>query len=308
MEKVVIIGSGCAGLTAALYTARANLNPLVLTGRQPGGLLTTTSTVENFPGFPDGIDGYELMSRLQKQAEKFGARVTFATLDSVDLSKQPFKLVVDGEPVETETLIIASGAGHRHIGLDSEHKLENKGVTYCATCDGALPMFRNQPLVVVGGGDSACEEALYLTRFGSIVYLVHRRDSLRASKIMAERVLANPKIKPVWNSVVTEVLDVAQDKVTGVRVKDVNTNSETVIDCAGLFVAIGHVPNTQVFNGQVTLDEAGYVIPTQGATTNISGVFVAGDCADRVYRQAITAAGMGCAAAIEAERFLTAKA
>ena len=308
MEKVVIIGSGCAGLTAALYTARANLNPLVLTGRQPGGLLTTTSTVENFPGFPDGIDGYELMSRLQKQAEKFGARVTFATLDSVDLSKQPFKLVVDGEPVETETLIIASGAGHRHIGLDSEHKLENKGVTYCATCDGALPMFRNQPLVVVGGGDSACEEALYLTRFGSIVYLVHRRDSLRASKIMAERVLANPKIKPVWNSVVTEVLDVAQDKVTGVRVKDVNTNSETVIDCAGLFVAIGHVPNTQVFNGQVTLDEAGYVIPTQGAATNISGVFVAGDCADRVYRQAITAAGMGCAAAIEAERFLTAKA
>lgn len=308
MEKVVIIGSGCAGLTAALYTARANLNPLVLTGRQPGGLLTTTSTVENFPGFPDGIDGYELMSRLQKQAEKFGARVTFATLDSVDLSKQPFKLVVDGEPVETETLIIASGAGHRHIGLDSEHKLENKGVTYCATCDGALPMFRNQPLVVVGGGDSACEEALYLTRFGSIVYLVHRRDSLRASKIMAERVLANPKIKPVWNSVVTEVLDVAQDKVTGVRVKDVNTSSETVIDCAGLFVAIGHVPNTQVFNGQVTLDEAGYVIPTQGAATNISGVFVAGDCADRVYRQAITAAGMGCAAAIEAERFLTAKA
>ncbi len=308
MEKVVIIGSGCAGLTAALYTARANLNPLVLTGRQPGGLLTTTSTVENFPGFPDGIDGYELMSRLQKQAEKFGARVTFATLDSVDLSKQPFKLVVDGEPVETETLIIASGAGHRHIGLDSEHKLENKGVTYCATCDGALPMFRNQPLVVVGGGDSACEEALYLTRFGSIVYLVHRRDSLRASKIMAERVLANPKIKPVWNSVVTEVLDVSQDKVTGVRVKDVTTNTESVIDCAGLFVAIGHVPNTQVFNGQVTLDEAGYVIPTQGAATNISGVFVAGDCADRVYRQAITAAGMGCAAAIEAERFLTAKA
>ena len=308
MEKVVISGSGCAGLTAALYTARANLNPLVLTGRQPGGLLTTTSTVENFPGFPDGIDGYELMSRLQKQAEKFGARVTFATLDSVDLSKQPFKLVVDGEPVETETLIIASGAGHRHIGLDSEHKLENKGVTYCATCDGALPMFRNQPLVVVGGGDSACEEALYLTRFGSIVYLVHRRDSLRASKIMAERVLANPKIKPVWNSVVTEVLDVAQDKVTGVRVKDVTTNTESVIDCVGLFVAIGHVPNTQVFNGQVTLDEAGYVIPTQGAATNISGVFVAGDCADRVYRQAITAAGMGCAAAIEAERFLTAKA
>ncbi|MDB6110360.1 MAG: Thioredoxin reductase, partial [Pedosphaera sp.] len=200
MEKVVIIGTGCAGLTAALYTARANLQPLVLTGLQPGGLLTTTSIVENYPGFPDGIDGYELMTRMQKQAERFGARVKFATVDAVDLSQEPFKLTVDGELVEAETVIIASGAGHRHLGLDSEAKLEKKGVTYCATCDGALPMFRHQPLVVVGGGDSACEEATYLTRFASVVYLVHRRDSLRASKVMAERTLANPKIKPIWNS------------------------------------------------------------------------------------------------------------
>jgi thioredoxin reductase (NADPH) len=304
MEKVVIIGSGCAGLTAALYTARANLQPLVLTGSQPGGLLTTTTVVENFPGFPEGVDGFELMQRLQKQAERFGARVKFATLESVNLSQPPFKLVVDGEPVETQTLIIASGAGHRHLGLESEHKLENKGVTYCATCDGALPLFRNQPLVVVGGGDSACEEANYLTRFGSVVYLIHRRDTLRASKIMAERVLANPKIKPVWDSVVTEVLDVAQDKVTGVRVKNLKTDAESTLACAGVFVAIGHVPNTQLFKGLIDQDEAGYIVPIKGAATNVPGVFVAGDCADRVYRQAITAAGMGCAAAIEAERYL----
>src|SRR5436189_2377647 len=213
MEKVVIIGSGCAGLTAALYTARANLSPLVLTGRQPGGLLTTTTVVENFPGFPDGIDGYELMVRLQKQAERFGARVQFGVVEKADLSQQPFRLTVDGEPLEAETIIIASGAGHKHLGLESELQLENKGVTYCATCDGALPMFRNQPLVVVGGGDSACEEAMYLTRFGSLVYLVHRRDTLRASKIMAERALSNPKIQPIWDSVVTDVLAVKQDKV-----------------------------------------------------------------------------------------------
>ena len=304
MEKVVIIGSGCAGLTAALYTARANLRPLVLTGRQPGGLLTTTTLVENYPGFPEGIDGYELMVRMQKQAERFGARVQFGTLEAVDLSRQPFKLTVDGEPVEAETLIIATGASHRHLGLESERKLENKGVTYCATCDGALPMFRNQPLVVVGGGDSACEEALYLTRFGSIVHLVHRRDALRASKIMAERTLSNPKIKPVWDSVVTEVLDVKQDKVTGVRLKHVKTSAETTLECAGLFVAIGHVPNTQLFKGALDMDESGYIIPRRGAETKVPGVFVAGDCADRVYRQAVTAAGMGCAAAIEAERYL----
>src|SRR5438046_173369 len=237
MEKVVIIGSGCAGWTAALYSARANLKPLILTGHKPGGLLTTTTIVENYPGFPEGIDGYELMTRFQKQAERFGARAKFGQVESADLSQHPFLLTVDGETLQTETLIIASGAGHRHLGLESEHKLENKGVTYCATCDGALPGFRNQPLVVVGGGDSACEEAMFLTRFGSVVYLVHRRDTLRASKIMAERALAHAKIKPIWDSVVTEVLEVKQDKVTGVRIQNLNTQKDSVLDCAGVFVA-----------------------------------------------------------------------
>ena len=307
MEHVVVIGSGCAGWTAALYTARANLQPLVLTGAQPSGLLTTTTTVENFPGFPDGVDGYELMTRMQKQAERFGTRAQFGTVEAVDFSTRPFALTVDGERVEARAVIIATGASHRHLGLESEAKLETKGVTYCATCDGALPIFRNKPLVVVGGGDSACEEANYLTRFGSVVYLIHRRDQLRASKIMAERTLANPKIKPVWNSVVTEVLDVAQDKVTGVRVKHVKTGGQSVMDCAGVFVAIGHVPNTQLFKGRIAMDENGYIVPAKSAATNVPGVFVAGDCADHVYRQAITAAGMGCAAAIEAERFLAAQ-
>jgi len=306
MEKVVIIGTGCAGLTAALYTARANLKPLVLTGRQPGGLLTTTSTVENFPGFPEGVDGFELMTRMQKQAERFGARVQFGTLEAANVKETPIHLTIDGEVVKTETLIIATGASHKHLGVEGEHQLENKGVTYCATCDGALPMFRNKPLVVIGGGDSACEEALYLTRFGSMVYLIHRRDSLRASRIMAERAIAHPKITPVWDSAVTEVLDVKQDKVTGVRVKNLKTNGESTLECAGLFVAIGHVPSTQVFKGAIDMDEAGYIVPKKGPLTNVPGVFVAGDCADRVYRQAITAAGMGCAAAIEAERYLEA--
>src|SRR5256886_3543235 len=222
MEKVVIMGTGCAGLTAALYTARANLNPLVLTGIMPGGLLTATSIVENYPGFPEGIDGYELMVRMQKQAERFGARVQHACVEAVNLKKRPFVLTVDGERVETETLIIASGASHRHLGLESEHKLEKKGVTYCATCDGALPMFRNQALVVVGGGDSACEEATYLTRFASTVYLIYRktRDKMRASRIMAERLLSNPKAKPIWNTVVHEVPRDADDGMTARRIKN----------------------------------------------------------------------------------------
>jgi thioredoxin reductase (NADPH) len=304
MENVVIIGTGCAGLTAAIYTARSNLTPLVLSGTMPGGLLTTTSIVENFPGFPDGIDGFELMQRLQQQAEKFGARVRFATVEQADLKQQPIRLLVDGEWVETRTLIIATGAGHRHLGVPGEHELEKKGVTYCATCDGALPVFRNQPLVVVGGGDSACEEATFLSRFASKVYLVHRLDSLRASKIMAERVLNNPKIQPVWNTVVTEVLDVSLGKVTGVRLKNGVTQEESILSCAGLFVAVGHVPNTQLFLGQLALDPAGYLLPTRGAATEVPGVFVAGDCSDAIYRQAITAAGMGCSAAIEAERHL----
>jgi thioredoxin reductase (NADPH) len=307
MEKIVIIGSGCAGWTAALYTARANLQPLVLTGRQPGGLLTTTSIVENFPGFPEGVDGYELMARMQKQAERFGARANFGTVETADFSRRPFTLTVDGERVEALAVIIATGASHKHLGAPGEDLLETKGVTYCATCDGALPVFRNQPLVVVGGGDSACEEALYLTRFGSVVHLVHRRNSLRASKIMAERTLSNPKIKPVWDSAVTEVLDVKQDKVTGVRLKNLKTGAETILNCAGVFIAIGHGPNTEIFKGQIDMDAGGYIIPQRGTMTNVPGVFVAGDCADQVYRQAITAAGVGCAAAIDAERFLAAQ-
>ena len=308
MEKVVIIGSGPAGWTAALYTARAQLAPLVLTGRQPGGLLTTTSIVENFPGFPEGIDGYELMTRMQKQAERFGAKTTFGTVEAVDFSQKPFVLTVDGAKVEAETVIISTGASHKHLGVPGEHELETKGVTYCATCDGALPVFRNQPLVVVGGGDSACEEAMYLTRFGSTVYLVHRRDSLRASKIMVDRTLANPKIKMIWDSAVTEILDVKQDKVTAVKLKNLKTNVETVLPCAGVFIAIGHTPNTDLFKGVIKTDENGFIVPLEGTTmTNIPGVFVAGDCADHVYRQAITAAGAGCAAAIDAERYLAAE-
>src|SRR5262245_20166011 len=271
MEKVVIIGTGCAGLTAALYTARANLSPLVISGMLPGGLLTTTSIVENYPGFPDGIDGCELMTRMQKQAERFGARVQFGTVEAADLSGFPLTLTVDGETIRTQTLIIASGASHRHLGLESEDKLEKKGVTYCATCDGALPIFRNQPLVVVGGGDSACEEATYLTRFASVVYLVHRRDTLRASKIMAERTLSHEKIKPIWDSVVTEILDVKQDKVTGVRLKNVKTNKESVLAAGGVFVAIGHIPNTQLFKGVIDMDANGYIIPKKGMMTNVPG-------------------------------------
>ena len=307
MEKVVIIGSGPAGWTAALYAARAQLAPLVLMGQQPGGLLTTTSIVENFPGFPEGVDGYELMTRMQKQAERFGAKTSFGVVESVDFSQRPFTLVVDGEKVTAQCVIIATGASHKHLGVPGEHELENKGTTYCATCDGALPMFRNQPLVVVGGGDSACEEALYLTRFGSHVFLIHRRDRLRASKIMAERTLAHPKIKPVWDSVVTEVLDLKQEKVTGVKLKNLLTGAETLLPCAGVFIAIGHVPNTGIFQGRITTDENGFIVPQQGTMTNVPGVFVAGDCADHVYRQAITAAGAGCAAAIDAERFLAAQ-
>ena len=305
IEKVVIIGSGCAGLTAALYTARAQLKPVVLTGAMPGGLLTTTSIVENFPGWPEGIDGTDLMIKLQQQAERFGAEVRFgSTVESVDLSERPFRLTVDGEPMLAQTLIVASGAGHRHLGLESEKKLDKKGVTYCATCDGALPMFHDQPLVVVGGGDSACEEATYLTRFASKVYLIHRRDELRASKVMAERALANDKIEPVWDSEIAEILGEAEDKVTGVRLKNNKTGEESTLECAGVFIAIGHVPNTQIFQGQLDRDDAGYILRQEGSRTNVEGVFVAGDCSDKVYRQAITAAGMGCAAAIDAERLL----
>jgi len=305
MENVVIIGSGCAGWTAALYTARANLGPLVLTGPQPGGLLTTTSIVENYPGFPEGIDGTELMVRMQQQAERFGARVRHGEIvTKIDLKKTPFKLWLDEELIEAKTVIIATGASHRRLGLKNEELLERKGVTYCATCDGALPMFRNKTLLVVGGGDSACEEAIYLTHFASKVYLVHRRDQLRASKIMADRALSNPKIQPVWDTVVTDIHGVNQDTVTGAQLKNVKTGAVSEVACAGVFVAIGHVPSTELFRGQIAMDRDGYILCQKGTNTNVAGVFAAGDCVDRVYRQAVTAAGMGCAAAIDAERYL----
>ena len=305
MENVVIIGSGCAGWTAALYTARANLKPLLLTGQQPGGLLTTTSIVENYPGFPEGIDGTDLMMRMQKQAERFGAQTRYGvTVTKVDFGKAPLKLWLDDEVIEAKAVIIATGASHRHLGLKNEELLERKGVTYCATCDGALPMFRSKPLVVVGGGDSACEEATYLTHFASKVYLVHRRDQLRASKIMADRALSNPKIEPVWDSVVTDVYDIAKDTVTGVQLKNLKTGAISELPCAGVFVAIGHVPSTDLFRGKVEMADDGYIVCHKGTYTNVPGVFAAGDCVDRVYRQAVTAAGTGCAAAIDAERYL----
>ena len=245
------------------------------------------------------------MIRMQQQAERFGARTRFGSMvEAVDLSQRPFVLTVDGEKIQTQTVIIATGAGHKHLDVPGEHELEKKGVTFCATCDGALPMFRNQPVVVVGGGDSACEEATFLTRFASVVYLVHRRDSLRASKVMADRALSNPKIKPVWDTVVTEVHDVEQGKVTDVQLKNLKTGEAQLLACAGVFVAVGHIPNTELFKGVIDMDEAGYIIPKRGTETKVPGVFVAGDCSDRIYRQAITAAGMGCAAAIDAERYL----
>ena len=309
MENVVIIGSGPAGLTAAIYSARALLNPLVIAGTTPGGQLTQTSDIENYPGFQEPVGGFDLMTSFQKQAERFGTRTVYDNVSSVKLTSGcPHVIILEGgDKIQTHTVIIATGASPMWLGLESEKRLMTKGVSACATCDGALPVFRDKPLVVGGGGDSACEEAMYLTRFGSVVYLVHRRDSLRASKIMADRVLAHPKIKPVWNSVVTDVLDVKQDKVTGVRLKNVKTGAETGLDCAGVFVAAGLIPNTELFKGILNMDDTGYIIPKQGASTNVPGVFVAGDCADRVYRQAVTAAGMGCAAAIEAGRYLAAR-
>ena len=302
---MVILGSGCAGWTAALYLARANLKPLVLTGTQMGGLLTTTSIVENYPGFPQGVDGTALMVQMMEQAQKFGAEVEFGVVaDQVTLGKGKQQICAGKKIIETKALIVSTGAGHRHLDVPGEKELETKGVTYCATCDGALPMFRNQPVVVVGGGDSACEEATFLTRFASKVYLVHRRGELRASKIMAERALGNPKIQPVWNSVVESVEGVKEGKVTGVKLKESGTGKSSVLACAGVFIAVGHVPNTQIFKGQLDMDEAGYLQLAAGSRTNVEGVFGAGDCADKVYRQAITAAGMGCMAAIDAERYL----
>jgi thioredoxin reductase (NADPH) len=302
MNKVVIIGSGCAGNTAAVYTARAGLKPLVIKGLEVGGQLSLTTEVENFPGFPEGINGPDLVENMKKQAERFGAIYRDGQLAEADLSKRPFRLKVDEEWIETLTLIVASGAKARWLDLPSEQKLIGHGVSSCATCDGFF--YRDKQIMVVGGGDSAMEEANFLTRFGRNVALVHRRDSFRASKIMLDRAQANPKIEFVMNTAIEEVFDGGQNIVTAVRLKNLVTGETQMRDVDGLFIAIGHIPNTQVFKGQLNLDPDGYLLSTGGARTNIHGVFHAGDVQDRIYRQAITAAGAGCMAAIEAERLL----
>ncbi len=302
MRKVVIIGSGCAGNTAAIYTARANLAPLVIEGLEAGGQLTLTTEVENFPGFPEGIMGPELVENMKKQAQRFGAEYKAGNVDKADLSQRPFKLWVGEELIEAEALIIASGASARWLGIDSEQKLIGHGVSSCATCDGFF--FRDQPVTVVGGGDSAMEEATFLTKFASEVALVHRRDEFRASKIMLERAEKNDKIKKLTPMVIDEVLGVEEGEVKGVRLRNIETGETMVHDTAALFLAIGHIPNTTIFKGQLDLDPEGYIVGKGGARTSIDGVFHAGDVEDRIYRQAITAAGAGCKAAIEAERFL----
>ena len=304
MENVIIIGTGCAGYTAAIYTARANLNPLMLSGAQPGGQLSTTTEVENFPGFPEGIQGPELMLKMQAQAEKFGARIEYTQVERVAKTEAGhFDVTLgDGKVLQSKTIIVATGASPRHLGLPNEKTLIGHGLTSCATCDGAF--YRNVSVCVIGGGDSACEEAVFLTRFASTVYLIHRRDSLRASKIMADRALANPKIKPVWNSTVSEYLTDEKGEMRAGKIKNLVTGEESELELKCVFVAIGHVPNTQFLQDLITLDENGYIVQTSGTHTNVPGLFAAGDVADHVYRQAITAAGQGCAAALEAERYL----
>jgi thioredoxin reductase (NADPH) len=305
VRNVIIIGSGCAGNTAAIYTARANLNPLVIIGHEPGGQLSITSEVENFPGFPKGIDGPELVENMKLQAERFGADYIYGSVEECVLGARPFRVNVDGEWHETRTLIIASGASARWLGLPNEQKLIGKGVSSCATCDGAF--YRDRKVMVTGGGDSAMEEANFLTRFASEVTLTHRRHQFRASKIMLDRARANPKIKFLPGTVVDDVYDTAKNEVTGVKLREVDSGKTWDQEVHGFFVAIGHIPNTKPFKGQIELDPDGYIVTRGGARTNIEGVFHAGDVQDRVYRQAITAAGAGCMAAIEAERFLEAE-
>jgi len=305
MRNVVIVGSGCAGNTAAVYAARANLKPLVVKGHEPGGQLSLTTLVENFPGFPEGINGPDLVENIRKQAEHFGAEYVHGTVTEADLSKRPFRLNVDGEWMETRTLIIASGASARWLGLPNEQKLIGHGVSSCATCDGFF--YRGKKIMVIGGGDSAMEEANFLTRFGSEVTVVHRREQFRASKIMFARAQHNPKIKFLTSTVVEDIHDVSKQTVTHVRLRNVATGSVWEQEVDGFFVAIGHIPNTGVFRGQIETDADGYILSKGGARTNIPGVFHAGDVQDRAYKQAITAAGMGCMAAIEAERFLEAE-
>jgi thioredoxin reductase (NADPH) len=305
MRDVVIVGSGCAGNTAAIYTARANLKPLVMEGHEPGGQLSITTLVENFPGFPEGIEGPALVENMKQQAQHFGAEYRRGSVVEADLSKRPFRIDIEGEWVETRTLIIASGASARWLGLPSERKLIGHGVSSCATCDGFF--FRGKKIMVIGGGDSAMEEAIFLTRFGEEVAIVHRRDQFRASKIMLERARENPKIQWIASAVVDQVFDVEQGLVTGVELRDVKTGNTWQRPVDGLFLALGHIPNTAAFRGQIDLDADGYILSKGGARTSVEGVFHAGDVEDRTYRQAITASAAGCKAAIEAERFLEAE-
>lgn len=301
MENVVIIGAGAAGLTAAIYTARANLSPLVIEGMQPGGQLTTTSDVENYPGFPHGIDGTKLMDDMREQAERFGTKCKFGEVTNVIFDSYPFTIELNGEEViKSKTVIIATGATAKYLGIESEQRLIGRGVSACATCDGAF--YRDVPVVVVGGGDTACEEAIFLTKFASKVTIIHRRDEFRASKIMADRVFENEKIDVQWNCVVDEVLD-DEMGVIGVKIKNMLTNEISEIECKGYFSAIGHKPNTDIFLKYLETDDVGYLI-ADGVKTSIPGVYAAGDVADKIYRQAVTAAGTGCAAALEAERFI----
>lgn len=307
MEKLVIIGNGPAGATAAIYAARANLNPLMFAGNQPGGLLTMTGKVENFPGFPDGIEGFDLVMKMQEQAEKFGARIEYETIERFMLEPGGIHRleIAGGGVVETQALIVASGASPRYLGLAGEEKFRNHGVSACATCDGAF--FENMPVAVVGGGDSAMEEANFLTRFANVVYVIHRRDQLKASPIMAERARKNPKIKFIWNSVVTDLL--GDGELEKLALRNVVTGEESFLECRGYFCALGHIPNTKVFDGQLDMDASGYIRRVDGTTrTSCEGVFAAGDCADPRYRQAICAAASGCQAAMDAERYLESRA
>jgi thioredoxin reductase (NADPH) len=302
LRNVVIIGSGPAGLTAALYAARANLSPLVIEGHEPGGQLTLTSIIENFPGFRDGLEGGLLMEQMREQAKRFGAEVVSGIVSRVDLSQRPFTLTLEGEEIRTRTLIIATGASARLLGLPSERALMGHGVSTCATCDGFF--FRGRPIAVVGGGDSALEEAIYLTKFASHVTLIHRRDKFRGSKIMQDKALAHPKISVRWNSEVDSVLGVDKGEMTGIVLRDTNSGDLSELTVDGLFVAIGHTPNTALFAGQLDADANGYLVTHDGTKTSIPGVFASGDVQDHVYRQAITAAGTGCMAALDAERYL----